>query len=161
MANLGVIFAVLGMALASLLPGIGSAKGVGITGQAAAGAISENPDLFGRVLVLQLLPGTQGIYGLLIAFIVMMQIGLVGTAGVDITLYKGLAYLLACLPVSIVGYLSALYQAKTSVSAIQVIVKEPNQFGRAMVFPVMVETYAILALLVSLLAVFNIGALNI
>ena len=63
--NLGIVFALLGGVLAALMAGIGSAVGVGMAGQAAAGAVTENPTLFGKVLVLQLLPGTQGIYGLL------------------------------------------------------------------------------------------------
>ena len=63
--SLGIVLALVGAVLAALLGGIGSAIGVGMTGQAAAGVVSENPPLFGKVLILQLLPGTQGIYGLL------------------------------------------------------------------------------------------------
>ena len=78
MDNLGMVFGLTGAAIAALFAGIGSAVGVGIAGQAAAGATSEKPDLFGKVLVLQLLPGTQGIYGLLIAFITLSRIGIMG-----------------------------------------------------------------------------------
>ena len=70
---LGIVFALLGGMLAALMAGIGSAVGVGMAGQAAAGAVTENPSLFGKVLVLQLLPGTQVIYGLLIGFIVRLR----------------------------------------------------------------------------------------
>ena len=59
----GVFFAGLGAALAVLLSGIGSAAGVGIVGEAASGLVIEEPEKFGRSLVLQLLPGTQGLYG--------------------------------------------------------------------------------------------------
>ena len=69
--SLGIVLALVGAVLAALLGGIGSAIGVGMTGQAAAGVVSENPPLFGKVLILQLLPGTQGIYGLLIAFLTL------------------------------------------------------------------------------------------
>lgn len=153
---LGPFFAVLGIALAALLPGMGSAKAVGMGGQAASAVITEDPSQFGKVLVLQLLPGTQGIYGMLIAFIGMGQIGLLGGSA-DIGIVKGLAFLAACLPIAIVGYFSAIHQAKTSVAAINVVAKRPDQFGKAMLFPVMVETYAILALLISLLAVVNVN----
>lgn len=160
MDKMGFAFAILGMALAGLLPGIGSAKGVGIAGQSAAAAISDNADLFSKVLILQLLPGTQGIYGLLIAFIMMTNIGVLG-GSFEMSLVKGIAYLCAALPIAIVGMFSAMYQGKTSVASIQSITKEPENFGRAMLFPAMVETYAILALLISFLAVVNISNLGI
>ena len=95
--TLGIVFALLGAVLAALLGGIGSAIGVGMTGQAAAGVVTEDPGKFGKVLVLQLLPGTQGIYGLLIGFITLTQIGILG-GNSDISLAKGLLYLAACLP---------------------------------------------------------------
>ena len=78
MGNMGVALALLGAAIAALFAGVGSAIGVGIAGQAAAGVVTEDPNKFSKVLVLQLLPGTQGIYGLLIAFITLTQIGIMG-----------------------------------------------------------------------------------
>ncbi|NLW78015.1 MAG: V-type ATP synthase subunit K [Ruminococcaceae bacterium] len=160
MFELGIAFAVLGMACASFLAGAGSAIGVGTAGQAAAGVVTEDPTKFGKVLVLQLLPGTQGIYGLLIAFITMSQIGLLGGSP-DMTLAKGIAYLAACLPVGIVGLVSGIHQGKTSVAAINLFARRPDQFGKSLIFPAMVETYAILGFLVSLLAVSSIPGLNI
>ncbi len=153
--NMGMVFAILGAALSAALAGIGSAWGVGIAGQAAAGVVSEDPDQFAKVLLLQLLPGTQGIYGLLVTFITLSQIGILGGTAVD-SPAKGLAYLFACLPIAIVGMVSAFHQGKTSVACIGLVAKKPDQFGKAMLFPAMVETYAILALLVSILAVTNI-----
>lgn len=160
LSGMGMFFAVLGMAMASLLPGWGSAKGVGLAGQSAAAVVTDDPSQFGKVLVLQLLPGTQGIYGLLIAFIVMTNIGLIG-APVEMSLVKGLAFFAACLPIALVGFFSAVHQGRTSVASINLVSKRPDQFGKAMLFPAMVETYAILALLVSLLAVFGIAGLSI
>ena len=148
--TLGIVFALLGAVLAALLGGIGSAIGVGMTGQAAAGVVTEDPGKFGKVLVLQLLPGTQGIYGLLIGFITLTQIGILG-GNSDISLAKGLLYLAACLPMAIVGLVSAKWQARASVSSISLVAKKPDQFGKAMIFPAMVETYAVLALLISCL----------
>ena len=161
MSEMGIVFAAVGVAFASLLPGWGSAKGVGMAGQSAAGAVSEDSGLFGKVLLLQLLPGTQGIYGLLIAFLTMSQVGIIGGGPVEISYVKGLAYFAACLPMAVVGYHSAIHQAKASVASINLVVKSPDQFGKAMIFPAMVETYAILALLVSLLAVFGVTGMNI
>lgn len=160
MEKLGLAFALLGAALAAFMPGIGSAIAVGMGGQAAAGVITEDPSKFGKVLILQLLPGTQGIYGLLIAFITLSNIGIMGGDS-EMSLAKGMLYLAACLPLAIVGYYSAISQAKVSVASIGVVAKKPEQFGKAMLFPAMVETYAILALLVSFLAIVNIGKINI
>ncbi len=156
MENAGMIFALLGAAVATLLAGIGSAIGVGTAGRAASGAVTENPDLFSRVLILQLLPGTQGIYGLLVAFVTLSQIGLLGGGAASLTMAQGLMYFVACLPIALVGLISAIYQGRTSVSCINLVTKKPDQFGKAMLFPSMVETYAILALLISILAVFSI-----
>ena len=157
---MGIVFALLGAVLAALLGGIGSAIGVGMTGQAAAGVVTEDPGKFGKVLVLQLLPGTQGIYGLLIGFITLTQIGILG-GNSDISLAKGLLYLAACLPMAIVGLVSAKWQARASVSSISWLRKKPDQFGKAMIFPAMVETYAVLALLISILSIFSIGGLSV
>ncbi|HIS68055.1 MAG TPA: V-type ATP synthase subunit K [Candidatus Gallacutalibacter stercoravium] len=159
MNSLGVPLALLGAALAALLAGIGSAIGVGIAGEAAAGVVTEDPSKFGKVLVLQLLPGTQGIYGLLIAFLTLANIGVLGGDPSQVTFAKGLLYFFACLPMAFVGLWSAKHQARASVASIGLVAKKPEQFGKSMILPAMVETYAVLALLVSLLAVANIGKL--
>lgn len=99
MDNIGVVLALLGAVLAALLAGAGSAVGVGRAGEAAAGVVTEDPSKFGKVLILQLLPGTQGIYGLLIAFITLSQIGILGGDS-NISLAKGILYFLACMPMA-------------------------------------------------------------
>ena len=154
--NLGVVFALLGAAVAVLFSGCGSAIGVGIAGQAASGVVSEDPSKFAKVLVIQLLPGTQGIYGLLVGFITLSKIGLLGGGILDLTPQQGLLVLAACLPVGIVGLISGKSQGQTAAAAIGIVAKKPEQFGKAMLFPAMVETYAILSLLISILAVTNI-----
>ncbi len=153
--SLGMVLALLGAALSTTLAGIGSAYGVRVAGQAAAGVVAEDPDQFAKVLLLQLLPGTQGIYGLLVTFITLSSIGVLGGTPVADT-YTGAMYLAACLPIAVVGLFSGMYQGKTSVASIGIIAKRPDQFGKAMLFPAMVETYAILALLISILSVTNI-----
>ena len=159
MGKLGVVLALLGAVLAALVAGIGSSVGVGMSGEAAAGAVTEDPSLFSKVLILQLLPGTQGIYGLLIGFITLTQIGIMGGSS-DISVAKGFLYLAACLPMAFVGLYSAIKQGKAAVASIGLVAKKPDQFGKAMIFPAMVETYAILALLISILAIFGIAGVN-
>ena len=153
--QLGVVYALIGVALATLLAGIGSAIGVGMGGRAAAGVLTEKPELFAKVLILQLLPGTQGIYGLLVAFVALGKIGILGSP-VALDAKTGLLYLAACLPIAFVGLFSAIHQGKTSVASIGLLAKNPQTFGKAMLLPAMVETYAILALLVSILTVSNL-----
>lgn len=156
MSELGIVYALLGAAIAVLLAGAGSSIGVGIAGQAAAGVVTEDPSKFAKVLIMQLLPGTQGIYGLLVGFITLSKVGLLGGQVAEITPQTGLMILAACLPIGIVGLISGKYQGKTSAASIGIVAKKPDQFGKAMLFPAMVETYAILALLISILAVSNI-----
>ncbi len=156
MGNLGIVWAVLGAAVAVFLAGAGSAIGVGIAGQAASGVVTEDPSKFAQVLIMQLLPGTQGIYGLLVGFITLSKIGLLGGGLAALDLKTGLMILAGCLPIGIVGLISGKYQGMTSAAAIGIVAKKPDQFGKAMLFPAMVETYAILALLISILAVSNI-----
>ncbi len=151
--TMGTVLALTGAALAVILAGMGSAYGVGVAGQAASGVVSEDPSKFAKVLIMQLLPGTQGIYGLLVAFIALSKIGLLSGEPTDLTTAQGLMILAACLPIAIVGLVSGMHQGRTSVAAIGIVAKKPEQFGKAMLFPAMVETYAILALLISILAV--------
>ena len=160
MESLGIVFALTGAIMAALVAGVGSAVGVGMAGEAAAGVVTDDPSKFSKVLILQLLPGTQGIYGLLIAFITLTQIGVLGGSS-NISLEKGLLYFAACLPMAIVGYFSAVKQAKASLASISLVSKKPDQFGKAMIFPAMVETYAILALLISILSIMGITPLAI
>ncbi len=160
MGNIGLVFALSGAALASLFAGIGSAVGVGKAGEAASGVVTEDPSKFSKVLIMQLLPGTQGIYGLLIAFITLSQVGIIG-GNPDVSAIKGLLYLAACLPIAFVGLISAISQGKAAASGIMLVARKPDQMSKAMIFAAMVETYAILALLISILAIFGIAGLDI
>ncbi|WP_194608199.1 V-type ATP synthase subunit K [Clostridium vitabionis] len=153
MASLGLFFALLGAAAAVFLAGAGSAIGVAIAGQAAAGVVTEDPGKFAKVLIMQLLPGTQGIYGLLVGFITLSKIGLLGGSPANLDLATGLMVLAACLPIGIVGLISGKTQGETAAAGIGIVAKKPDQFGKAMLFPAMVETYAILSLLISILSV--------
>ncbi|MGI6012227.1 MAG: V-type ATP synthase subunit K [Ruminococcus sp.] len=152
----GIVWALLGAAVAAIFSGMGSAYGVGVAGQAASGVVTEDPSKFAKVLIIQLLPGTQGIYGLLVAFLTLSKIGILGGQVADVSLATGLMIFVACLPIGLVGWISARHQGTTAAAAIGIVAKKPEQFGKAMLFPAMVETYAILALLVSILAVTGI-----
>ena len=151
--GLGHVLALAGAALAALLAGIGSARGVGMAGEASALLWSDYPNKFGSALVLQLLPGTQGIYGLLVGFVILLQIGLLSGGVKDVTVYQGLMLLLGALPTAFVGYFSAIMQAKTAVAGIGLLAKRPEEAGKAITMAIMVETYAVFALLISMLVI--------
>ena len=154
--NWGAIWATVGAVCAALFAGIGSAIGVGITGQASAGVVSENPDLSGKCLLLQLLPGTQGIYGLLIAVVIALNSGLMSGDVSALTTTTGVRFLVAGLPIAIGGLVSAIYQGKVAVAGINMVAKKPTESGKGMVMAIMVETYAVLSLLISFLLVIGI-----
>ncbi len=152
--SLGLVLAIGGAACAAILPGIGSAYGVQIGGKAAAGVVSENPELFGKLLVIQALPGTQGIYGFLTAVIVMIKLGMLGGSTAEVSTIVGLQILGACMPIAIVGLFSAIYQGRTAVAAIHMTAKQPDASARGITMTALVETYAILGLLISILLIF-------
>ena len=151
--QVGIILTALGVFLAAILAGIGSMIGVGKAGQAAAGVVAEQPERFGNCLVLELLPGSQGIYGFAVAILILIQSGILGGATDGITLQRGIAYLVAGLPVGFGGLISAIHQGNVSVSGIQMLAKRADGFGNGMMFALMVETYALLSLTVSVFLV--------
>ena len=151
----GNFYAYVGVALAVGLCGIGSAKGVGLVGEASSGVLSEEPERFGQCLVLQALPGTQGIYGFLIGFIIMLNTGMM-SGDVQLSVGTGAYILAASLPIALVGLLSGIAQGRVAAAGVNIIAKKPDQLSKAMVSAALVETYAILAFLISMLLIFNI-----
>jgi V/A-type H+-transporting ATPase subunit K len=141
--------ALLGTALAALLAGIGSSIGIGIAGRTAAGVLSEKPERYGQLFLLVVLPGTQGFYGFVIAFMAMQKI----TALADgLNLITGLAVFSSCLPVALAGMLSAIHQGKVCAGGIQLTAKRPELAVKAgVLYAAMVEVYAVLGFLISLL----------
>jgi V/A-type H+-transporting ATPase subunit K len=125
--------------------------GVGIAGQAAAGVVASDPKKFGRTLILQALPGTQGIYGVVIAFLIMVKTGFLSGAMLDLSVAEGLYYLAAGIPIGVVGFLSGIGQGRAAASALQLMAKRQDQMAKGIIYTVMVETYAILAFVVSIL----------
>ncbi|MEZ4357727.1 MAG: V-type ATP synthase subunit K [Eubacteriales bacterium] len=151
--QLGQVIAFIGAAIAAGLAGIGSAIGVGIAGESLAGLTSEEPEKFGKGLVLQLLPGTQGIYGLLVAFMIVMKVGLLSGTLIDITPTQGFLLFAGALPIGIVGLFSAIAQGKTVIAGIILLGKREEEQGKAITMSIMVETYAVLSLLISMLII--------
>jgi len=151
MSQLGLFFGILGAACAAIFSGWGSAKAVGMVGQAAAGVITEDPTKFGKVLILQILPGTQGLYGFLAAFMIMNKL----SAGMAVA--DGLSLLAAGLPIAVVGFFSAIHQGRVATSGCSVVAKKPDQNGKAIILAAMVETYAVLSLLVTILLIARVG----
>ena len=143
----GSFFASLGIALAVFLSGMGSALGVGSTGQAAAVLLKEQPEKFVNALILQLLPGTQGLYGFAIGMMIFIKIK------PEMALQHGVALFLASLPVAIVGFFSAKHQGRVATAGMQILAKRPEENTKGIILAVMVETYAILAFVVSLMMV--------
>lgn len=143
----GIIFAAIGIALAVGLSGIGSAKGVGLVGEAATGLVTEEPEKFGKALVLELLPGTQGLYGFVVGFLAFTK--LTG----DMSLAQGLYILGACLPIALAGYFSAIAQGRVAAAGIQILAKRPEHNTKGIILSAMVETYALLGFVISFMLV--------
>jgi V/A-type H+-transporting ATPase subunit K len=149
----GLVIALLGVGFAVIFAGIGSAVAVGSVGQTSNGVMSEEPELFGKLLLLTALPGTQGIYGFLVGFIAIMKLGLLGGAQEPMTVAKGLEFFLGCLPIALTGLLSAIHQGRVCATGVTMTAKQPNEMGKALVLGVFVEFYAILGMLISILII--------
>lgn len=148
---LGFMFVLFGAAIAAALAGTGSAVGCGIVGMAASGVVTEDPGKFGRLLLLQALPGTQGIYGMVALFMIINKVAGWGVAPAEIPLSTGLEILGAALPVGLTGLTSGIYQGKVCAAACSLTAKRPTEVGKGLVFGVVIETYAVLGLLATLL----------
>lgn len=151
MMNFGMVMALVGVAIAASLGPIGSAVGMAKAGNAASGVLPEKPDLYGRVLVIQAIPGTQAIYGFLVAVLYLTKLGIVGGDLATLTAHQGFAYLFASIPVAIVGLVSGIYQGQVAASAITMTGKDSSLATRGMILATIVETTQLLALLVTVL----------
>ncbi|NLT10975.1 MAG: V-type ATP synthase subunit K [Clostridiaceae bacterium] len=160
MGFLGIILALTGAALSVTLTCIGSAKGVGMTGEASAPVMIDDPSKFSKLLILQLMPGTQGLYGLVVTVMVMLNIGLLGGSP-DLSLTEGLLYFFACMPIAVGGLISALMQARVTVTGVNIVAQKPSESGKAIVSATLVEFYALLCFIASMLMVLNINRLGL
>lgn len=158
-AIMGMFLAIIAAAIATVFAGIGSAKGVGGAAQTAMGVLSEDSSMFGKMLVLTLLPGTQGLYGFIVGFLILTNCGVLG--GAMPTLGQGFAFLAASFAIGIGGMISGFAQGKAAVSGITMTAKSEKNFSKAMVSITLVEIYALLAFIVSLLVVISVPGLKI
>jgi V/A-type H+-transporting ATPase subunit K len=148
----GIFLAYAGVAVAVLFSGYGSAYGVGLSGQAASGVITEDPSKFGKTVILAALPGTQGIYGFVIGMLMFTKL-----AGMDhMSVLQGLQFFTAGFPVGIVGWLSGIWQGRVVVAGMGILAKRPEESTKGIIYAGMVETYAILAFVISFFLVNNI-----
>ena len=154
---LGLAFAIGGAALSVALAGVGSIIGVARSGRAASGVVSEEPEKFGKVLLLQALPSTQGIYGFIGAFWVILKLGLLGGEVPLISWETGLAIAFACLPVAIGGLFSGMFQGSVTIAGMNIVAKKPQEAGKGVILSAMVETYAVLGLLATILLIQGIS----
>ena len=152
----GLALALFGSGLAAALSCIGSAKGTGIAGEAATGLLCEDPSKFGKAMILQVLPGTQGLYGIVVWFFAIFTMGFMDGTAFDMTVFEGLQYFGACLPMALGGLFSAIAQGRVAAGSINILAKQPDHWSKGMVLCITVEFYAILSLLASMLMILNI-----
>ena len=146
-----VALAIAGAALAVSMAGIGSAIGIGYAGQTSLGALSEDTTHFARYLMLTALPGTQGIYGFVIGFLIMLWSGIFSGEAATLTMQKGWQFFFSALPIALAGFLSAIHQGRVCAAGVEMTVKKPNEVGKALVLGVFVEFYAVLGFLMSII----------
>ena len=149
----GLGWAVAGAMAAVMFACIGSARGIRLAAGQAAGVLSEKPELFGKLFVLMALPGTQGFYGFICAIMIAKQVGLLGGAEIAVAPLVGLSLFFIGLCMGIVEWKSAVYQGETSAACINLTGKRPEEGGRAILLPGLVETYGVVALLAAILMI--------
>ena len=147
----GLAIGLLGAGLAACLAGAGSGIGTGVAGQAGAGLVTEDPSKFGKVMILQVIPGTQGLYGLVVFFVAIMQMGLLDGSAMNLSFVDGCRYFAACLPIGIGGLVTAASQGKVAAASVNLLAKNPDHWSKGMILCITVEFYAILSLLASMM----------
>ena len=152
----GLAIGLLGAGLAACLAGAGSGVGTGIAGEAGAGLVTEDPGKFGKVMILQVIPGTQGLYGLAVFFLAISRMGLLNGTALDLSFVDGCRYFAACLPIAIGGLISAIGQGKVAAASVNLLAKNPDHWAKGMVLCITVEFYAILSLLASMMMLFSL-----
>jgi V/A-type H+-transporting ATPase subunit K len=151
----GVDWALFGGAVAAILGGIGSSIGITIASSTVSGIVSEDSEKFGKLLPLAAMPGTQGIYGFIAAVLVLVFFGILG-GGSSLQGIQGFKIFLACQPVAWACLFSAIYQGLTGASAAGIVAKRGEDSGKALIFPALVETYAVLALIITILMLLSL-----
>ncbi|HAL44988.1 MAG: hypothetical protein A2Y12_10075 [Planctomycetes bacterium GWF2_42_9] len=155
--HIGLACAVAGAAIATAVSGVGSSIGLCTAANAASGVLNEKPERYGSLMLLVLLPSTQGIYGFVITIMIMMKVQIIGGSPVDITVMQGLEILAASLAVAVAGLFSGIKQGQACASGIIMTAKRPEMAVKAgVLYAAMIEFYAILGFLISLLLILGI-----
>ena len=155
----GTDWALLGAGFAAILAGCGSAWGITVASATVSGIVAEDGEKFGKLLPIAAMPGTQGIYGFIAAVLVLIFFNILGGT-VDIAGTMGFLIFLACQPVAWLCFISAIYQGKTGASAAGIVARRSEDSGKALIFPALVETYAVLSLIVTILMLIGLQAAN-
>ncbi|MCE5176614.1 MAG: hypothetical protein ABFD23_00745 [Caldisericales bacterium] len=150
-------FIILGMIVNVLLGGIGSAKGLRIAATQTAGIMSEKPELFGKLFVLMVLPGTQGFYSFIASFLAGLQTFL---GNKETSFVGAIGLMILLIVMGFVEFVTAIEQGKTSAAAINMVAKQERTFGQAIIMPALVETYAVLGLLISIIVILSINLIK-
>lgn len=151
MQSCGTAIAFIGASLAVGMACSGSGKGVGIVGEVGAGVLSEDPGKFSSVLILQIIPGTQGLYGLVAWFFALMKLGFFSGNLVELTIAQGIQFFAACLPIALGGYMTAIAQGRCAAAGVTMTAKRQEEMSKGIIMAIMVEFYAILCLLATFL----------
>ena len=153
----GLAIGFLGAGIACALCCAGSARGCGVAGEAGTALLCEDPSAFGKVMILQVIPGTQGLYGLVIWFFAILQMGVFSGTAAGLSVVDGLRVAAACLPMAIGGGISAPAQGRVAATAVNLMAKRPNDWAKGIILCITVEFYAILSLLASFLMLLNLN----
>lgn len=155
----GLAIGFLGASLACGLSCAGSARGCGSAGERGADLLCEDPSAFGKVLIMQVIPGTQGLYGLVVWFFALLQMGVFGgnIAPTDLSVADGLRVAAACIPMATGCAISSPAQGRVAATAINLMAKRPDDWAKGIILCITVEFYAILCLLASFLMLLNLN----
>ena len=154
---MGITIAIIGASLAVALSCVGSGKGVGMVGEASSGVLADDPSKFSACLILQIMPGTQGLYGMVVWFVAALRMGFLFSGSIpELTLMQGFQYFAACLPMALGGLLSAIAQGRVAAGCVNILAKKPNDWSKGLILCGIVEFYAIVSLLASMLMLFNL-----
>ena len=152
----GLVLALLGASFAYFMPATASGVGGRMVAEASNGVLAEDPKKFGYCLLLQVITATQGIYGFIISFLILLRIGIIGGEPVNLTITQGLYFLMASLPVGVAAWSTGVSQGRAAAAGVGLVAKRPEEFGKAAMHAAMIETYQILGLLLSFLIVYGI-----
>jgi V/A-type H+-transporting ATPase subunit K len=143
----GPVLAFAGAMLAAGLGAIGSSYGCGAAGEATTVVTAEKPELKPKMILLQVMPGSQVIYGFVIAMMI------IGAKVAEMTAITGAQILMAGLTMGLAALYSGIRQGRVIAAGTQAVAKDESQLGNVIIFAAVVETFAIFGFLVSFLMI--------